>query len=225
MTLPNIFPLAPGAITVDFGNEISVALNDRAIALASWFELNPFDGFIEAAPAFSSVAIFYDLATVRRAYPNAATGFEAVRSIVESNLKRVTKPEHERARLVEIPVDFSPSAALDLGHLADENHLSIDDFIHIFVSRAYRVFMLGFLPGFAYMGEVDDRIAVPRKRTPRKIVPRGSVGIAGRQTGVYPLDSPGGWQVVGRTDLEMFTPKGDRLTLLRPGDEVRFVAQ
>ena len=84
--------------------------------------------------------------------------------------------------------------------------------------------MVGFLPGFAYMGEVDKRLTVPRKPQPRQVVPKGSVGIAGRQTGIYPLESPGGWQLIGRTDVELFTPQKESPTLFQPGDRVRFVA-
>ena len=98
-----------------------------------------------------------------------------------------------------------------------------NELLDIFLAQTYRVYMLGFLPGFAYMGEVDDRIAAPRLETPRTKVPAGSVGIAGKQTGIYPLESPGGWNIIGRTDLKMFDPTSDQPCLLKPGDEVRFV--
>ena len=103
--------------------------------------------------------------------------------------------------------------------------MSRDDVIELFTSKTYRVYMLGFLPGFAYMGEVDTRIAVPRRETPRMSVPKGSVGIAGRQTGIYPFQSPGGWQIIGRTDLDMFSATRDPNSLLQPGDEVTFVVK
>jgi len=95
--------------------------------------------------------------------------------------------------------------------------------IDLFTSATYRVYMLGFLPGFAYMGEVDERIAAPRRDSPRLKVPKGSVGIAGKQTGIYPLESPGGWQIIGRSKVEMFSPNADEPCFLRAGDEVRFV--
>ena len=220
---PKIFPLGDGALTVDFGNEIALDLNDRAISLASQLNDESFDGFVEAVPAYSSVAVFYDLVSVRRSYPQFETAFDAVRGIVEAALERPHQASDTRLRQVEIPVDFSGAAALDLDIVAAHADMSPTDVVELFTAGTYRVYMLGFLPGFAYMGEVDERIAVPRKDSPRKKVPKGSVGIAGRQTGVYPLESPGGWQIIGRTDLAMYTPEGDSPCLLRPGDEVRFV--
>ncbi|HEX9927079.1 MAG TPA: 5-oxoprolinase subunit PxpB, partial [Pyrinomonadaceae bacterium] len=110
----------------------------------------------------------------------------------------------------------------DLDFIAAEKNLSSEEIIEIFLAATYRVFMLGFLPGFAYLGEVAEKIAVPRKQSPRLQVPAGSVGIAGRQTGIYSLASPGGWQIIGRTPLEMFNPDNQPPTRLQPGDRVRF---
>jgi inhibitor of KinA len=224
MIEPKILPLSPGSLTVDFGNEISIELNDRVIALATWFGKKRFPGFVEAAPAYSSVAIFYDLPLVRRSFPQFGTGFEAVKSLIRQAVRDLSQQASVGSRIIEIPVDFDGGAAPDLELVAEERGLSTSEVIEIFVSRTYRVFMLGFLPGFAYMGEVDKRINVRRKKTPRTRVPKGSVGIAGRQTGVYPLESPGGWQIIGRTPLEMFTPDAQSPALLEPGDTIRFVA-
>ena len=221
--LPKIFPLGLGALTVDFGTEISISLNDKAISLASHFDENRFPGFVEAVPAYSSVAIFYDVVETRRRSPQFDTAFEAVSYLVHSALQKDLDTVKHDARLIEVPVDFSDAAALDIDFVIRHSGLSREEVIEIFTSKTYRVYMLGFLPGFAYMGDVDERISVPRKDSPRVKVPKGSVGIAGRQTGVYPLESPGGWQIVGRTNVDMFTPTTDALCLLKAGDEVRFV--
>jgi inhibitor of KinA len=125
-------------------------------------------------------------------------------------------------RRIEIPVKFGGDYGPDLDTAAALSGLAPDEFVSIFLEREYRVYMLGFLPGFPYMGEVDERIAVPRLASPRTRVPRGSVGIAGRQTGIYPLESPGGWQLIGRTDVKMFEPESDPPVLLQPGDLVTF---
>lgn len=221
---PKIFSLGDGALTVDFGNTISVELNDRAIALASYFSSNSFPGFVEAVPAYSSVSIFYDIVEVRRNFAaEFGTAFDAVREIVKTSLARLTGSMGLISRTVEIPVDFGPDAAPDLEQIGTHGGLTIEETVVIFTSRTYRVYMLGFLPGFAYMGEVDVRIAIPRRDSPRLKVPRGSVGIAGRQTGIYPLESPGGWQIIGRTSVEIFTPHAETPCLLAPGDNVRFV--
>lgn len=124
--------------------------------------------------------------------------------------------------MVKIPVNFAPGCALDLEFVAERNNLTRREIIEIFTAQNYRVFMLGFLPGFAYLGEIDRRISTPRKPSPRLKVPKGSIGIAGRQTGIYPLESPGGWQIIGRTDLEIFDVKKENPTLLQVGDLVKF---
>ncbi|MBC7901545.1 MAG: 5-oxoprolinase subunit PxpB [Saprospiraceae bacterium] len=218
-----IFPLGDNALTIEFGTDISELLNNKAISLAGYFEAQPFPGFIETVPAYTSTTIFYDLVTVRNEFAGFATAFEAVENIVENVLDKLDKASENGSRIVEIPVSFSESRALDLDFVAESNGLDRSEVIEIFISKIYRVYMLGFLPGFAYMGEVDERIDLPRKASPRLKVPKGSVGIAGRQTGIYPLESPGGWQIIGRTDVELFTPHEDSLCFLRPGDLVTFV--
>ena len=220
---PKIFPLGTGALIVDFGNRISADLNERAISLAEYFEANPFPGFIETLPAYASVAIFYDPTATRRAFADFANSFEAVRDLVTSTLKDLQARAAVESRVVEIPVDFGPETALDLDHIAEHGGISQSDAIDIFISGTYRVYMIGFLPGFAYMGEVDERIATPRRSSPRLKVPRGSVGIAGRQTGIYPLESPGGWQIIGRTSLNLFDADANPPSVLSAGDSVRFI--
>jgi inhibitor of KinA len=220
---PKIFPLGDGCVTVDFGREISTELNTKAISLAIQFTKNPFPGFLEAVPAYSSLSIFYDVLEVRRMFSEFDSAFGAVRWLAEAALEYPDEFAKTESRSVEIPVDFGEHAALDINFLAEHSGLSPDEVIHLFTSRSYRVFMLGFLPGFAYMGEVDDRIAAPRRDSPRTKVPKGSVGIASHQTGIYPFESPGGWRIVGRTDVELFSPDRDSPSLLAPGDEVRFI--
>lgn len=220
-----IGPLGENTVLIEFGNKISVELNEKAIALCDRLAADPFPGFIEAVPAYASAAVYYDLPVVRKAFPEFATATAAVTSIVEKGLKTTANASALERRLVEIPVTFDKASALDLEEAAALKELSPEEFLTIFLSRTYRVYMLGFLPGFAYMGEVDERIAVSRRDTPRTRVPKGSVGIAGRQTGIYPLDSPGGWQVIGKTDTALFDPRREEPCLLRPGDEVRFVKQ
>lgn len=219
-----MFPLGDSALIIEFGNTISADLNRRAIALAGHFEQNPFPGFIESVPAYASTTLFYDLLKVHHEYPGFPSAFEAVRSLAVEALNNLDSFQDETSRCIEIPVHFDAESALDLESVAKQSSLSPSDVIDIFTSVTYRVFMLGFLPGFTYMGEVDERIATPRLETPRTVVPKGSVGIAGRQTGIYSLRCPGGWQIIGRTEVEMFTPDEKLPSLLQPGDEVRFVA-
>jgi inhibitor of KinA len=218
-----IKPLGESALIVEFGNEISVEINELAIALADRFVLEPIEGLIEAFPAYSSTAIYYDPVVVRKAYPEFGTAFRAVSSFVQERLSVSRQPTVLTEEVLEVPAHFSASAGPDLEDVALKCGLIVSDVIDIFLARTYRVFMVGFLPGFAYMGEVDERIRMPRRQQPRRSVPKGSVGIAGAQTGVYPLETPGGWQIIGRTDVEFFTPDSASPSLLKAGDLVRFI--
>lgn len=208
-----IFPLGDSAATIEFGNEISTELNGRSIALAKHLSEHPFDGMIEAVPAYASVTAFYD---------PAVTTFAAVKVFVEKIVDSENRANNESSNHVEIRITISTETSPDLPRVAEYAGLTEEAVVDIFLSQTYRVYMLGFLPGFTYMGEVDDRIAAPRLETPRTKVPKGSIGIAGRQTGIYPLESPGGWNIIGCTDLQMFDPSADEPCILKPGDEVRF---
>ena len=183
-----IFPLGDSAITVELGKTISIDLNKTAIALSEFFEQNPFPGFIESVPAYASTTIYYDLVSVRRNFPDFTSEFEAVKELAEEAVENIDLSHRTAPRIVDIPVNFDKVSAPDLEYVAEGSGLSSDQVVDIFTAATYRVFMLGFLPGFTYMGEVDRRIAVPRKPSPRMAVPKGSVGIAGRQTGIYSLD-------------------------------------
>jgi len=217
-----IFPLGDSALTIEFGSEISIRINKYVLKLARFFEENSFRGFIETVPAYSSLTVFYDVFKVRKSFSEFPTAFEAVKSFTENALGNLENMAETSARLNEIPICFDAQYALDLESIAASNNLSPENFIEIFLARTYRVYMLGFLPGFAYMGEVDERLVVPRKEIPRLKVPKGSVGIAGKQTGIYSLESPGGWQIIGRANVELFTPNKEKPTYLQAGDAVKF---
>jgi inhibitor of KinA len=218
-----IFPLGENALTIELANEISEPLNDRVLELYRHFERERFPGFIESLPAYSSLTIFFDVVQVRNRFPGYGSAFDAVKSLAREALEKkkavAVRPD---VPVIEVPVFFDDECAPDLRVIAEFSGLAPDEVIGIFTSQIYRVYMLGFLPGFAYVGEVDSRIAAPRKSTPRLTVPRGSVGIAGRQTGIYPFESPGGWQIVGRTKMELFTPDDDTPCFFAPGDHVKF---
>lgn len=217
-----IFPISENAVTIDFGNEISVHLNEKVIELSEFIEKNPFVGFIEFVPAYSSLTIFYDLIVVKKNYAEFSTAFSFTKSFIEKSLKSLEKISFEKNDPIRIPVDYSEKFAPDLEFVAAHAKLSKTEVIKIHTNQIYRVFMIGFLPAFAYMGEVDEQIATPRRQTLRTKVEKGSVGIAGKQTGIYPLESPGGWQIIGRTETELFRPKNKEISLLKTGDLVQF---
>lgn len=227
MDNPHFFSVSESAITVSFENRISEKINQKILDLAGFIKQHPFAGMMEIVPAFSSLTLFYNPAVVRLNSPNAPTAFDAARVYLENALQHTSETENikKEPREIEIVFDASEEYALDLEVISQTKNISKQKVIEIFTSKTYRVFMLGFLPGFAYMGEVDEQIAVPRKEAPRLKVPKGSVGIAGNQTGIYPLESPGGWQIIGKTDTELFTPQAGNPTFLQAGDLVKFVAK
>jgi inhibitor of KinA len=220
---PKIKPLGESAVVVEFGSEISEEINARAIALADHLDRDRFPGFIEAVPAYVSTTVFFDVATVARAIGWSEDISSFVEGVLKESVAAMSVATSSERHAVEIPTDFGPAAGSDLDSVARHCQLSVSEVLDIFTSRAYRVFMIGFLPGFAYMGETDERIHVPRLAHPRAKVPKGSVGLAGAQTGVYPLESPGGWQIIGRTNVEMFDPNSDPPSRLKAGDLVKFV--
>lgn len=224
MKTVEIYSLGENAVTINFGNEISSEINNRVIQLNCHFNKSRFSGFIETVPAYASLTIFYDVVQVRKSFSGFQTAFEAVKNLVEMALETPEGFAEKSSRLIEIPVCFAARYALDLEFIAESKNLTKIETVEIFTAQTYQVYMLGFLPGFAYMGETDEKIAVSRKENPRTSVPKGSIGIAGRQTGIYPLASPGGWQIIGKTDLELFTPSAEKPTLLQTGDSVKFYA-
>ncbi len=217
-----IFPIGDNALTIEFGREISAEHNNLVLKLAAYFEQNAFQGFVELIPAYASLTCFYDVLIVRKNFSNFATAFDAFKNFAENALQNLDDFEETKPRLIEIPICFDKESALDLDSVAAMNNLNAKQVTEIFLQETYRVYMLGFLPGFAYMGEVNGQIAAPRKNSPRLKVPKGSVGIAGRQTGIYSLASPGGWQIIGKTNVELFTPERAAPTFLNAGDLVRF---
>jgi inhibitor of KinA len=162
----------------------------------------------------------YDVVSIRKHHPSA---FEWVKNEVECAIQEYSNGGTLPWRSLRIPVCYDLAFGIDLKTLARASKLLVDEVIALHTQQTYHVYMLGFLPGFAYMGIVDDKIAIPRLSTPRKHVPAGSVGIAGNQTGIYPVDSPGGWNIIGRTPVKLFDPESESLTVLQPGDEVSFI--
>jgi len=220
---PNVSPLGESAVVVEFGRVISEELNRQATGLAKNLVENPFPGFVEAVPAYASTTVFFDPEIVRSNSANCALILSDVTATLFDAVQRMIVDDDNSSEIIDIPSRFDEAHGPDLTHVAEKSGLSGSEVIDLFTSSVYRVFMIGFLPGFAYMGEVDERIALPRRQQPRQVVPKGSIGIAGRQTGIYPLESPGGWQLIGRTEVQLFTPDAEKPTLFQPGDLVRFV--
>ena len=149
--------------------------------------------------------------------------FQFMKKQIEDSIKDCDWSKTISAQHIEIPICYDPSLAPDLFKLAEERKLAPEIVVHLHSGKPYRVYMIGFLPGFAYMGKVDERITMPRKNNPSIEVPAGSVGIAGEQTGIYPVNSPGGWNIIGQTPMRLFDARNNDPVLLKAGDEVQFV--
>jgi KipI family sensor histidine kinase inhibitor len=207
------------ALVAEFGNEIREDINARVIDLARSLAADPVEGIIETVPTYRSLLVHFDPLVI--SHGNLA-------AILAERTSRgdASKGTARKRRLVEIPVRYGDSFGEDLSSVAAHASVSEDDAVRMHSGRDYLVYMLGFLPGFAYLGGMDPRLATPRLASPRRAIPAGSVAIGGEQTGVYPIASPGGWRLIGKTPITLYDPKIDSANadpvLLRAGDLVRF---
>jgi inhibitor of KinA len=217
----SIFPLGDSAITLDLGNCIDEQRNITVLALYEWLRAQPVPGILDIIMAYSSVSLFYDLTLL-----GAGQGYRRMEELLQQAWKEagtaVMQPSPGAgSRLWELPVCYEGEYAPDIGSVAGQRGLSTADVVALHTGVIYRVYMIGFLPGFPYLGSVDERLQVSRKDQP-VTVKAGGVGIAGMQTGIYTLNSPGGWPIIGRTPVRFFEPHSDPPVRIRTGDRVRF---
>ncbi|MBA3674227.1 MAG: 5-oxoprolinase subunit PxpB [Chitinophagaceae bacterium] len=216
-----ISQLGDTAIIINFENKIDETLNSKVLHLLKKLKENALPFIKDIVPGYSSLVIFYDLLIMKSKNPINKTCIE----IITDQLKKIMEEDIEissSSRRIKIPVCYAEKYAWDINEISKEKNIPVDEIIRLHTAKKYRIYMIGFLPGFAYMGEVDEKIAIPRKTQPRNKVEAGSVGIAGLQTGIYPLDSPGGWQIIGKTPVKLFTKENGDPVLLQPGDEIEF---
>ena len=210
------------AFTLDFGQQIDAGINRCIIALFQQLQKQQYPFVLDIIPAYSSITIVYDALFLMQ---QQISPEKMIHQCFTDAIREAEKMQvAESGCVIRIPVCYHPSLAPDLEDVCRQQNIDIETLIALHTQKTYRVFMNGFLPGFAYLGTVDERIVLPRHSTPRKKVPAGSVGIAGHQTGIYPFESPGGWQLIGRTRLSLFNPEDEHPCLLKPGDEVVFYA-
>ena len=213
MLIPRIYNIHDQAITIEFAAEISDATNMQVIAMQHAIESSPIKGFIEAVPAYGSLTVYFN----DRVSASTVRAWLSDLSAQVSNTSLATE-----GKQISIPVCYDPLLGTDLPWVAAHLNLSIEDIINLHSSISYRVYMIGFIPGFPYMGTLPTALEVPRKQTPSMKILAGSVAIAGKQTGIYPAEVPGGWQVIGRTPLKMFDPSTTPCSFLNAGDIVQF---
>jgi inhibitor of KinA len=210
---PRLSRLGEETWLVEFEPRLDPRINDTVLAVAEAIDRARLAGVFDVVPACASLAVHAD--------PDVVDELGVTR-LLETLVRKPPAVGTVRSTHA-IPVCYEPPFGLDLENVSRASGCALDEIVARHAGTEYRVFMLGFLPGFTYLGVVDERIAVPRRATPRPVVPAGSIGIAGRQTGIYPIASPGGWQIVGRTPVRVFDAAGDGRPALRPGDHVRFV--
>lgn len=213
---PKFVPLGDSSLLVQLGDEIDLAVNQRVHALTSFIDASNIDGVIETVPAYATLLVHYDPLVL---------SFSQLKSHLFTKITQVEEKGSRKPQRVEVPVRYGGEHGPDLDFVASHCGLSVEDVIRIHTERIYTIFMMGFTPGFPYMGKLDDALITPRLQTPRTRVPAGTVAVAGSQTGIYSIDSPGGWQLIGWTPLRLFSPESDHPFLFSPGDEVRFVEE
>ena len=208
-----LIPLGDAAITLEFGNEIDPQINGRVVTFAETIARQGWKGIRDVVPTYRSVTVHFDPLQV-----DSTTLMDRLTSLPRPGQRDATL----NGTLHEIPVCYGGEWGPDLSDVASFADLSPDDAIALHASICYRVYMLGFSPGFPYLGLVPERLAMPRLSTPRTRVPGGSIGIADRQTGIYPSATPGGWRLIGRTPLSLHRKTDSTPFRLKPGDLVQF---
>jgi inhibitor of KinA len=216
-------PLGDSAVMITLGDTIDERTHRLVRAASRRIRGEPPPGFIDIVPAFVSIVVHYEPLTAR-GQTKTGTPYDRVVAFLRERLADLDVEHLDMPRTVEIPVCYGGELGPDLEDVARLHGLAPEDVIRLHTGAEYLVYMIGFMPGFAYLGGLPERIATPRRKTPRTAVPAGTVGIGGRQTGVYPLVSPGGWNLIGRTPLKIFDFARDEPTLVSTGDRVRFRA-
>lgn len=212
-----IRPLGDQLLEIGFGNLMDPVLNAQVVALYHSLLRDPLPGISEMVPAYSALAIFYD-----PGFPSGGLSvYASLKKALEERMQQPLPAGFAAGKLLRVPVCYDPALVPGMHDASRLLGLDIDTIIRLHTAPVYRVYMNGFLPGFPYMGEVDSQIRLNRKAQPEK-VRTGSVGIAGKQTGIYPMDAPGGWHIIGRTPVKIFDTERGEAVLLQAGDSVQF---
>ncbi|WP_243290936.1 5-oxoprolinase subunit PxpB [Bacillus sp. FJAT-47783] len=212
-------PLSENSITIKLGNEMTRTVHEQVRGVMNHLTTPPLKGIIDVVPAYTTVTVYFDPMYF---YDGVTLPYEKVCSTLKERLESLTVVHIKKGKEVVIPVCYGEEFGPDLEEVAKYLNLTPKEVVSIHTSGRYDVYMLGFAPGFAYLGGMSERIATPRKKTPRLRIPVGSVGIASLQTGIYPIESPGGWQLIGKTPLPLFRPNHKQPSLLQIGDCVIF---
>ena len=210
---PNFRIMGDRSLLIELGDEISPAVNQSVQELFTGLDIQKPEGILELVPGYRSLLVIFDPLLLSPA---------SLKNIILETINNLDPALLPEPQTVKIPVVYGEDYGPDLADVARYHHLTPDEVIHYHTQPTYRVYMIGFTPGYPYLGELPDAIVTPRRKTPRTRVPRGSVGIAQKQSGIYSVDSPGGWQIIGWTPIHLFDPLRDPPSLLVMGDRVQF---
>jgi len=213
---PRIVALGDSTVLVQLGDEIDLIINRRIHALANLITTSSVKGVVEVVPAYATLIVHYDPLLL---------SFTQMKAYLRTQISQMEESESRKPRRIEVPVRYGGELGRDLEFVASHCGLHVEDVIRIHSEKIYTVYMMGFTPGYPYMGKLDDRLSMPRLEIPRTHVPAGTVAIAGSQTGIYSIESPGGWQLIGWTPLKLFDLESKSPFLFSPGDEVKFTVE
>lgn len=208
-----VLPVGDQAMVIEFGSSIDDIINQKVVKLSSILRNQRIPGIVDIMSTYRSVMIFYD---------KTKTNFYRLSKIVKKYSSKEQKEINIETRTLLIPCCYEDEYSKDLDDMESALDLSRSEIVNIHSERAYKVYMLGFLPGFVYLGGLDRRIHMPRLKTPRLKIPERSVGIGGNQTGVYPMESPGGWRLIGKTPVDFYNPRKEKPILCQAGDIIKF---
>ncbi|KFN01063.1 5-oxoprolinase subunit PxpB [Bacillus clarus] len=214
--------LGDQAVVVTFGESIQMDIYENVQQLFQSLKQNPFSGMIECVPSFTSLTVYYDLYTLWKRYERNIVPYDYICEYISKLYSSEKNELKKQFNHITIPVCYGGEYGPDLEEVASYHKLQAEDVIRIHSETTYFVYMLGFTPGFPYLGGLSKELETPRKQTPRLQIAPGSVGIGGSQTGIYPLETPGGWNIIGRTPISLFHPEAESPTYIQSGMYLRF---
>ncbi|WP_439882518.1 5-oxoprolinase subunit PxpB [Pontibacter sp. MBLB2868] len=214
-------PLGDSAMVLQFDDHISTETHALIRSISNYFDTHSVTGITEYVPAYTTITFYYDPWLLSE--QGNLDPYDKIVELLQHVLRKVKVKKASKTDVIQIPVCYGGQYGPDLEYVAKYHKMKPKEVVALHTKGTYLVHMIGFAPGFPYLGGLSKKLATPRKDHPRASIPKGSVGIAGNQTGIYPLDTPGGWQLIGRTAVSLFDPEREPPALLKTGDLIRFV--
>ena len=219
----HFFQISENAISLEFGGDINEATLDRISILNQCIKQNPFSGLLSTIPAYTTLTVYFNsIELMSDGKAKGLTALDKISAYINAINVDIKNNQQTLNQIIHIPVCYEATFGFDLEELSSFYQIKKEEIIELHSSAVYTVYMIGFVPGFPYLGGLSEKLTAPRKQNPRLAIPAGSVGIAGKQTGIYPLETPGGWQIIGRTPFKLFDVNRHQPSLLKAGDKINF---